>query len=327
MADPVRTPAPSPAPLPVAPTEEQWRAMSLDERERFVIAANEALSDPLRLMVEGRPHKRAITRVVDMLGLHFKALGRVIYVAEEMAVLYPGEEVFTPDVLAVLDVEQPDDDERMAWVGADEGRGLDLAFEVLHRGDRKKDLVDNVERYARLGIAEYFIYDWGKQQLYGYRLSSPESRRYQRIMPQGGRYHSDILGLDLVLERGSLRFYQGMAELIGSAELIDRLGAMVESLEAKAERAEAKFEQAQAAAEAERASAEQAKASAEQAKAKLEEAIAVARENVLVLIGVRLLPCTDEIRHTIMTCDNLPLLQRWMVRAATAATAQDIFHA
>jgi hypothetical protein len=26
-----------------------------------------------------------------MLGLHFKTLGRVVYLAEEMAVMYPGE--------------------------------------------------------------------------------------------------------------------------------------------------------------------------------------------------------------------------------------------
>src|SRR5690606_11105898 len=107
------------------------------ERDRFAVAANEALGDPLRVIAEGRAHKRAKARVVDMLGLHFRALGRIIYVAEEMGVYYPGEEVFSPDVLAVLDVEQPDDDERMAWIVADEGRGLDLALEVLHRGDRK----------------------------------------------------------------------------------------------------------------------------------------------------------------------------------------------
>jgi Uma2 family endonuclease len=332
MADPRPLPASSPAPLPIAPSVEQWRAMSPEERERFVLTAFDALNDPLRLISEGRPHKLAKSRVVDMLGLHFKALGRIIYVAEEMAVFYPDEEVFTPDVLAVLDVEQPDDDQRMAWVIADEGRGLDLAFEVLHRGDRKKDLVDNVERYARLGIAEYFIYDWGKQQLYGYRLTNPGSSRYQRIVPQSGRYHSEVLGLDLVLERGRLRFYQGMAELIGSDELIDRLTDMVGSLEAKAEHAEAKFEEAQA--EAERAkqtaeqanlTAEQANLTAEQAQAQLEEALACSRENVLAMLATRLLPCTDEIRTRVMTCEDLQLLQRWLLRTLSAKSSQDVF--
>src|SRR5271156_4997428 len=142
-----RTPASLPAPLPIAPTQEAWRAMTADERERFLVQVNDALSDPRRTMSEGRPHKRAKSRAVDMLGLHFKAMGRVIYVEEEMAAVYPGEEVFTPDVLAVLDVPQAEDDQRMAWVVADEGRGIDLALEVLHHGDRHKDLVENVERY------------------------------------------------------------------------------------------------------------------------------------------------------------------------------------
>ncbi len=274
------------------------------ERERFLIQVNDALSDPQRTMSEGRPHKKAKSRAADMLGLHFKTMGRVIYLAEEMAAVYPGMEVFTPDVLAVLDVEQPEDDERMAWVVADEGRGLDLALEVLHRGDRKKDLVDNVERYASLGIAEYFVYDRAHQQIHGYRLASPGARRYQRIVPQSGRYHSAVLGLDLVLQGGSLRFYHGMAELIGSSDLIDRLSGMVESLEAKAEQAEAK---------------------AEQAQTKLEQAVSSTQANLLTFLAARGIPASDDVRARVMRCDDLTLLQRWLVLALSATSAADIF--
>ncbi|PRP99587.1 Uma2 family endonuclease [Enhygromyxa salina] len=332
MADPLRTPGSPAPPLPVAPTEAAWRAMTPDERERFLIEVNAALSDPLLTMIEGRPHKRAKSRAVDMLSLHFKAMGRVIYLAEEMSVVYPGKEVFTPDVLAVLDVEQPEDDERMAWVVADEGRGLDLALEVLHRGDRKKDLVDNVERYASLGIAEYFIYDWGKQQLHGYRLPSPEARRYQRIVPQSGRYHSSVLGLDFVLERGSLRFYVGMAELIGSDDLIERLTGMVESLEAKAELAEAKAGEAEAkASEAEakageaEAKAGEAEAKAGEAEAKVEQTISFVRASVLALLGTRGIAVDDQQQAMVMACDDLALLQRWMFNALLAERAGDVF--
>jgi Uma2 family endonuclease len=288
------------------------------ERERFLIQVNDALSNPLITMSEGRPHKKAKSRAVDMLGLHFKTMGRVIYLAEEMAAVYPGVEVFTPDVLAVLDVEQPEDDERMAWVVADEGRGLDLALEVLHRGDRKKDLVDNVERYASLGITEYFVYDRAHQQIHGYRLASPGARRYQRIVPQSGRYHSAVLGLDLVLQRGSLRFYQGMAELIGSSDLIDRLAGMVESLEAKAEQAEAKAELAQT-------QAEQAQTKAEQAETKLEQAVRSTRDNLLAILSARGIPGSDDARTRVMLCDDLTLLQRWLVLALSATSAADIF--
>jgi Uma2 family endonuclease len=325
MASPLRSPVSPPAAVPIAPTEEAWRAMSAAERERFLIQANEALSDPLVTMSEGRPHKKAKSRAVDMLGLHFKAMGRAIYLAEEMSAVYPGVKVFTPDVFAVLDVEQPEDDERMAWVVADEGRGLDLALEVLHRGNRKKDLEDNVELYASLGISEYFIYDRGKQQIHGHRLASPGARRYQRIVPQSGRYHSTVLGLDLVLQKGSLRFYQGMAELIGSDDLIDRLAGMVESLEAKAEQAEAKIEQAEAKAEQAQAKVEQAQAKAEQAQAKVEQAVASMRANVLAVLAARGIPVADDARARVMKCDDLALLQHWVVRALSAASVGDIF--
>jgi hypothetical protein len=221
-----------------------------------------------------------------------------------MAAVYPGVEVFTPDVLAVLDVVEPEDDERLAWVVADEGRGLDLALEVLHRGDRRKDLVDNVERYASLGISEYFVYDRAKQQIHGHRLASPGTRRYQRIVPQAGRYHSTVLGLDLVLQQGSLRFYHGMAELIGSGELIDRLTGMVESLEAKAEQAEAKIEQAEA---------------------KVDQAITSTRESVLAVLAARGIPGVDDARVRVMVCDDLALLQRWLVRALSVTSAGDTF--
>ena len=214
-----------------------------EERERLLVKVNESLSDPRSVMSEGRQHKKAKTRVLDMLDLHFKAIGRVVYLAEEMAVLYPGEEAFSPDVLAVLDVPQPEDDPRLAWVVVDEGKGPDLVLEVLHHGDRNKDLVDNVERYARLGIPEYFIYDLAQQQIHGYRLADEGAKRYLRIVGQSGRYSSIVLGLDMGIQGGVLRFFQGMAELIGSAELISLLSSRVDELEEKAVRAEAKAEQ------------------------------------------------------------------------------------
>ena len=90
MASPLRGPVSPPAPVPIAPTEEAWRAMSAAERERFLIQVNDALSDPLVTMSEGRPHKKAKSRAVDMLGLHFKAMGRVIYLAGWGAIPNPG---------------------------------------------------------------------------------------------------------------------------------------------------------------------------------------------------------------------------------------------
>jgi Uma2 family endonuclease len=289
-------------PLPIAPTEEAWRAMTAGERDSFLDRVLAALSDPRNAMSEGRPHKKAKTRALDLLGLHFNAMGRVVYLAEEMAVAYPGEEVFSPDVLAVVDVPQIDDDPRMAWVVADEGKGLDFVLEVLHRGDRKKDLVDNVERYARLGIPEYFVYDRMRQEILGHRLVGPGARRYQRILPQGGRHTSLVLGVDLAIQSGILRFFQGTAELFSSADLIGRLTGMVEELEAKAERASAEVEQA---------------------AAKVDRAIVGMRETVLAVLSARGIACPDDARARLMACDDLPTLQRWVARATVASSAAE----
>jgi Uma2 family endonuclease len=276
--------------------------MTAEERERFLLRVLDALSDPLQVMSEGRPHKKAKTRALDLLGLHFRAMGRVVYLAEEMAVVYPGEEAFSPDVLAVLDVPQPEDDERMAWVVADEGKGLDLVLEVLHRGDRNKDLVENVERYARLGIPEYFVYDRARQRILGYRLPGPGGKHYQHIVPQSGRFRSTVLGLDLAIQGGTLRFFQGMAELFGSADLIGRLTGMVEELEAKADDAAAK---------------------AEQAAAKAEQAVTGLRGGVLAALEARGIACPDDARARLMACDDPATLQRWLLRAMTAASAAE----
>ena len=310
------TKLPASLPLPIAPTESEWRAMSLAAREEFLIRVNDSLSDPRAAMSEGRPHKRAKSRALDLLGLHFGALGRVVYLAEEMDVHYPGEEVFTPDVLAVVDVPQPEDDERLAWVVADEGRGLDLVLEVLHRGDRKKDLVDNVERYARLGIPEYFVYDRAQQRIRGHRLAGSGPRRYQPIVPQGGRYSSLVLGVDLAVEGGTLRFFHGMSELFGSADLIRRLTDIVQDREAKAEQAEAEAHEA-------KAEAQEAKAQAQEAKAQAEQALAGLRAGVLSAFEVQGAPLGGELRARVLAEGDPATLQRWLLRALSAAPPEE----
>ena len=325
MTTKVPTPMSLPGSLPIAPTEGEWQKMTPDERERLLVKVLDSLSDPRSLMSEGRPHKKAKSRALDMLGLHFNALGRSVYLAEEMAVLYPSEEVFSPDVLAVLDVPQPEDDPRLAWVVADEKKGLDFVLEVLHHGDRNKDLVNNVERYGRLGIPEYFIYDRARQQIHGYRLTGPDAKRYQRIVPQGGHYSSLVLGLDLIIQGGKLRFFYGIGELIGSADLIGRLTGIVGELEAKAEQAEANAEQAAAKAQQAEAKTEQAEAKAQQAEAKAEQALAGLREGILALLDARGIPCPDDVRARLMSCGDPSVLQRWLSGATSATSAAEAF--
>lgn len=301
---PALAPAPAPPrrPVPVAPTEERWRAMTQPERDSFLEEVNDILSDPPIAMSEGRPHKKAKSRALDMLGLHFRAMGKRVYLAEEMAVLYPGKESFSPDILAVLDVEEPEDDQRMAWVVADEGKGIDWVLEVLHAGDRKKDLVDNVERYAALGIPEYFVYDRRQQRIHAHRLAGPN--RYQPVLAQGGQYRSEVLGVDLAIVDGSLRFYQGAAELYDTAHLIRRLQGMVADLETRSQEAEAQ---------------------AEQANRDARRALAGMRRAIVALLTARGIACSEVGRARIDACAEPELLDLWLSRATTAGSEAEVF--
>jgi len=302
-----------PVAIPRAPTVEVWRAMSPAARLDFQLQVIDALNAAADVMGEGRPHKKAKTRALDALGLHFKAIGRAVYLAEEMVVLYPGAEPFTPDILAVLDVEEPEDDERMSWVVAEEGKGPDLVIEVLYKGHRDKDLVQNVERYAQLGISEYFVYDRLRHKIHGYRLPSPGAARYQHILPQLGRFHSSVLGLDMQVVGVELRFLAGEAELPGSARLIDRLQGMMVSASTRAEQAEARAEKAEAA-------AEQAKALAEQTQGQV---LAGRARGVLAVLRARGLTVSDGDRERILAESDADRLDRWMEAAIGAASVEE----
>jgi hypothetical protein len=112
---------------PRAPTLEQWEAMSPAERERVVNAL------PTSLPIETHPpegdlHRKTKQGALGTLEEFFRRAGRRVYLSSELAVDYAGEPSFVPDVLAVLDVESHD---RMRWVVAKEGRGLDFVLEVL----------------------------------------------------------------------------------------------------------------------------------------------------------------------------------------------------
>jgi hypothetical protein len=194
-----------------------------------------------------------------------------------MNVYYPGEPRFAPDLFAVLDVELH---ERERWPVSEEGKGLDFVIEVHHTGSRDKDFRLNVERYAHLGIPEYFLFDCRELRLYGFRLpaGSGGGRTYRPLAPQGGRFTSNVLGLDLRVEGTRLRFLHGEVPLPDAHELVAKLGAMVEDLSTR-HRAEA--EQAtQQIADLERRLATEVRRAADEARRadSLEKQLAAARE-------------------------------------------------
>ena len=212
---------------PRAPPQELWERLSAEERARIVDRLPSEFPVSEAMPPEGDPHFDAKVRAREVLGGFFARIGRKVYLGSELPVYYPGESMFSPDLIAVMDVETHS---RMRWVVSAEGKGVDLALEIHVAGERRKDLERNVERFARLGIREYFLFDRGRLRLMGWRLDE-ERRVYRPIVPQHAFYTSDVLGLQLQLEGERLRFYLGGAVLPEAEELISTLERMVQEAE------------------------------------------------------------------------------------------------
>ena len=249
---------------PRAPSQELWDQMTPIERQRVVDSLPSEFEVSQASPPEGDFHFEAKTVAKDTLSGYFQRIGRRVYLACELPVYYPNERLFAPDLIAVLDVEQK---QRMTWTVSNEGRGVDLALEVLWAGRAKKDLEENVARYAALGIPEYFVFDRRRLRLRGYRLPSPTAKRYQPLIPQEGRLMSSVLSLELGIEGEKLRFYHGLAPLPETGELIARLGSMMGDLESRMDDVERRAE------EAERR-AEEAERALDEERRKLAEALA-----------------------------------------------------
>jgi Uma2 family endonuclease len=217
---------------PRAPTQEEWEALSPEERARVVEALPHWIPDAELSPPEGDLHFQGKVKALDTLRGHFTRQRRRVYLAAELPVYYPGEKCFAPDLLVVLDA---DGHERGKWVVSAEGKGLDFVLEVHVGGRRKKDARNNVERYARLGIPEYFIYDRRRNRLLGYRLPTPQAREYVPLEARTEGSTSEQLGLRLRLEEGRLRFYAGQERLLEPEETIARLELLTEGLQRRAD--------------------------------------------------------------------------------------------
>jgi Uma2 family endonuclease len=258
---------------PRAPPQAVWDAMSPEARRRVVASLP---SEVLRAAPpEGDPHSRPKAQAREALEEFFRRRGRSVYLASELPVYYPEERMFAPDLIAVLDVSTH---ERGAWVVSDEKRGIDFALEIHVSGDRRKDLEENVVRLARLGVPEYFVYEPLRSRILGYRLPSAEARTFDPIVPQGGRWASRVLELDLGLDEGRLRFFSGSAPLPFARELIERLSSMVDVAVARAEQEAKRAEQEAKRAEQEAKRAEQEAKRAEQEARRAERLAAKLRE-------------------------------------------------
>jgi Uma2 family endonuclease len=255
---------------PRAPPEEVWEQLSQAQRQQVLDSLPSEFPVSESAPPEGDLHTEAVYGARTALRRFFERTGRGIYVGTNLPVYYPGRAMFSPDVMAVLDVATHP---RPSWVVSKEGKGLDFAMEVIVLGHRHKDTVRNLELYARLGIREYFIFDRPKLRLTAYRLRDSVSG-YAPILPQAGRYASEVLQLELQVQGERLHFFAGDAELPGADALIERLEGFANDLEARLSEAEqrAESEAQRAESEAQRAESEAQRAESEAQRARDAEA-------------------------------------------------------
>jgi Uma2 family endonuclease len=253
---------------PRAPPQDVWEQLTEVERQHVVNSLPSEFPASEAHPPEGDHHTEAVYGARTALRRFFGKSGRSVYVGTNLPVYYPGRSMFSPDVMAVLDVATHP---RSSWIVSKEGKGLDFALEVVVLGHRRKDLERNVETYAQLGIQEYFVFDRPKLRLRGFRLRE-SGHGYEPIVPQRGHLTSAVLGLQLHVEGERLQFYTADAALPGADDLITRLEGFVDDLEGRLVAAEERAEEESRRAEEESRRAEEESRRAEEESRRAEAA-------------------------------------------------------
>ena len=290
------------------PDEETWSHLSPGERQAVVERIEAALEEHREAMSEGVRHSKRKAGIAADLDAHFRRAGRSVLLANELAVLYPGEPVMVPDVLAVMDCDPDYEPER--WITQDEKRGIDLIIEVRNLGRKHKDIVENVQDYARVRIPEYFSFDCRRGHLRGWRLVQPGAQSYQPILPQGGTLRSSVLGLDLAVVQMRLRFFANQSMVPSDTELVARLQSLAD------ERLGALDE-----AERQRTEAERQRADALDQLSRVQVTLA---RSILEACRVRGVSLTDDQRARIASESSVDELTRWSERAFTAESGDEL---
>ena len=203
-----------------APTQAAWDAMSEPERAAVVASLPSWVDIEESGAMQGDKHRTANQRAERTLTSHFAAADPEMYITAEMGTYFPGEERVVPDLMAVPGGGAG---QRLTWVVTREAKRPAWVLEILVAGHREKDLRDHVVRYAELGIREYFIADLIQRRILAYRLPDPSIAIYTPVLAQHGRYRAEVLGLDVVLEDGAVRFYEGARRLLDPDEQVEAL--------------------------------------------------------------------------------------------------------
>lgn len=165
-------------------------------------------------MAESDPARDYLIYGVESLDIYFQDRDDV-YVSGNLFIYYKKgipSAVVAPDVFVVFGVEKK---KRLSYkVWEEGGKVPSFVLEVTSLTTQENDEEDKPKKYALLGVQEYFQYDptgdYLSPQLKG---SSLVEGRYQpiaaKLLLDGvTSIHSEVLGLDLRLIDGELRFFE-----------------------------------------------------------------------------------------------------------------------
>lgn len=163
-------------------------------------------------MADSDAQANAMREATAALRLHFRDRRNRVYVTSDTFVYYREGDVkarVAPDVFVVLGVPAQDRDSYFLWL---EGRTPQWVLEVASRSTLQEDLQRKRDLYQWLGVQEYWQFDPTGEtlgRLAGKRLQGQalEAGRYEPLrLRQDGSGRSEVLGLELEVQGGLLRF-------------------------------------------------------------------------------------------------------------------------
>ena len=219
------------------------------------------------LPVESTNHERARTHLVEVVRARF-ADRPDVYPASDLGLYFERgnrRALVVPDALVAFAVDAHPDHSYKLW---EHRRVPDFVMEVLSRRTWRKDVYDKPGLYADLGVGEYWLFDpYGTRRdggavLEGRKLVAGRGWEPVAACPAGDGLVSEVLGLDLLVVAGELRFRDR-----DTGGIVPNLAESIELNKQSKRRADG---------EAARADREAARAEA--AERRLAEAVALLRE-------------------------------------------------
>lgn len=162
-------------------------------------------------MAEGDAQRDSLLSAVSTLGHYFQPRPDV-YVSGNLFIYYEQgnpEAVVAPDVFVIFGVSNRRRRSYKVW--EEKNRVPNFVLEITSKTTRSKDQGAKKGIYAFLGVEEYFQYDptgdYLQPQLQGHRLAAGNYYPISSTVSDEVSLRSEVLGLDLRLEAGTLRFY------------------------------------------------------------------------------------------------------------------------